>query len=296
MRMRCALVVLAGLLLCGCSLTAQKPPTPAAQITARYLTALPQPECERYFLIFFGSEDRLRRPQYTHTWATLVRIRAPDAGPGGVATPGCLDPALDVQTISWLPVKGCIDARSRAVEPGRNYELHETMRFALGTNQSVAYWGPYEVWHGFAHRFTVQKQFLDSGAIGYQCIDSWGEAARLGNGSDCIHAVTDMDPVYPRWGYPLAYYGKAGTARVVRRFMHSPIWYDPELTHDWLMPRLGMCAYPLEKRRYVGRAEEHDPNSPEGLDAKAPPVLPVAPKSAPGIERTKVTGKPPSSP
>jgi len=293
---RNGLVFLLALLPFGCTAIAKKPPTPAAQITKDDLYQIPPRPDERYFLILYGSQDLLRRPAYTHTWATLVRMRASDVGPCGSITPGCIDPALDVHTISWLPTKGKIDPGSRTVEPGRNYGLHETMKFAYDTKQSVAVWGPYEVWHGFAHRFLVQKQFLDSGAVGYQCIDSRGEAARTGDGCDCIHAITDMDPIYPRWEYPLLYYGKPATAHLVRRLMHSPIWIQPRETHDWLLPRLGLDAYPIEKRRYIGIAEEHDPNSPDGLDAKAPPLVPLVrpipkeptPKSAPGIEEKKL--------
>ena len=43
--------------------------------------------------------------------------------------------------------------------------------------------------------------------------DSRGEAARTGDGCDCIHAVTDMDPAYPRAGYPLLLYGQAGDCK-----------------------------------------------------------------------------------
>jgi hypothetical protein len=130
---------------CGCALTAQKTPTPAAQITSDDLARLPRKPDERYFLILFGSHDLLHRPQYSHTWATLVRMRASEVGQCGTRTPGCVDPALDVHTISWLPVTGKINPRNFCVEPGRNYELHETMKFAYDSNQSVAVWGPYEV-------------------------------------------------------------------------------------------------------------------------------------------------------
>lgn len=279
----CALAVLAGVGACGCAVTARKPPTPAAELTAADLARLPPPGGDRYFLLLFGSQDALHHPEHTHTWATLVHVPAGVAGPGGVIAPCEVDPTLDVQTISWLPVTGVIDPRSTTVEPGRNFDLHETMRFAADTRQTVACWGPYEVWHGFAHRFAVQKQFLDSGAVGYQCVDSRGEAARLGDGCDCIHAVTDMDPVYPRWGYPLLYYGKPGTARTVRRFMHSPIWVHPRETHDWLLPRLGLDPDHLERRRYVGWAVEHRPDSAADLDVKAPPVLPLPPRPAPVV-------------
>ena len=268
-------------LACGCAAVARKPPTPAADITSDDLARLPRPAGDRFFLILFGSHDALHRPQFTHTWATLVRVSAADCGPCGAAVPGRVDPNLDVQTISWLPVNGAIDARSTEVEPGRNFDLHESMRNAVGTDQTIACWGPYEVWHGFAHRFAVQKQFLDSGAIGYQCIDSRGEAARRGNGCNCIHAITDMDPVYPRWGYPLVVYGKRGTARVVRRLMHSPVFIRPRDTHDWLLPRLGLDAYKIERRRYVGFVDEHDPDEPADLDAKSLPLLPAPPASRP---------------
>jgi len=262
----------------GCALTAKKVPTPAAEITGEDLAALPQPPDERYFLILFGSHDALHRPQYSHTWATLVRVRSFEVGCCGSIAPGCVDPALDVQTISWLPTKGTIEPRNYTVEPGRNFELHETMKLVHDTKQSVAYWGPYEVWHGFAHRFLAQKQFLDTGTVGYQCVDVRGEAARLGNGCDCIHAVTDMDPIYPRWRYPLAVYGKPATANLVRRFMHSPVWIRPRETHEWLLPRLGLDAYRLHERKYIGLTEEHEAGAPADLDAKARPVPLAEPK------------------
>jgi hypothetical protein len=299
------LAALLGALACGCALTAQKVPTPAAQLTANELAQLAPTPQYRYFVLFFGSQDFFRHPKYTHTWAALVRVPAGGCNPAGLVTKGCIDPALDVQTISWLPVDGTIEPRNYVVEPGRNYGFHETLKFAYDGNESVAMWGPYEVWHGFAHRFMVQKQFLDSGAVGYQCVDVRGEAAKLGNGCDCIHAITDMDPIYPRWGYPLLYYGKPGTGHLVRRFMHSPIWINPRQTHDWLLPRLGLEGLPIERRTYIGRTEEHDPNSPVGLDARAR-SLPIptpprpkepTPKSAPGIENkipTPPTGSPKS--
>jgi len=274
----CSLAIALVLIATGCALTAKKVPTPAAELTSEELARMPAPQGERFFVIFFGSHDLLRRPQNTHTWATLIRIPASEAGRCGSIQPGCIDPALDVQTISWLPTKVTIDPRNYTVEPGRNFDLHDTMKVVYDTDQSVTYWGPYEVWHGFAHRFMVHKQFLDSGSVGYQCVDVRGEAARLGNGCDCIHAVTDMDPLYPRWRYPLLVYGKAATANLVRRFMKSPICIDPPTTHPWLLPRLGLDAYPLRERKYIGFSKEHDGTS--GLDSASPVPL-VPPKKAP---------------
>ena len=94
-------------------------------------------------------------------------------------------------------------------------------------------WGPYEVWHGFAHRFMVQKQFLDTGAVGYQCVDVRGEAAKLGNGCNCIHAVTDMDPIYPRWRLPARVLRQAGH-REPRAALHALAHLDRPSNHAQL--------------------------------------------------------------
>ena len=236
----------------GCALLAKKTPTPAAKLSPEYLASLPAPPNERYYLILFGSQDWTRRPAYTHTWATLVRA---------TETPGCSETALEVHTISWLPAKLDIDGLSRKVEPGHNFTLEETIRNSLRTNQSIAMWGPYEVWHGFAVQFLTQKAFLESGAVGYQCIDTFGEAGREGNGCDCIHAISDMDPEFPRWRYPLAFYGKPGTSDLLRRLMHGHIMTDGADVQDWIIPRIGLNQYPIEQRRYIGRVKPYVPGS-----------------------------------
>ena len=252
----------------GCALLAQKTPTPAASISTAEMDALsPQPGV-RHYLIVYGSQKKTRQPAYTHTWATLVTTTDVAGGP----------PAVFEETISWLPVELPIQALSRSVVPGRNYGLHETNRYMRDTKQDLALWGPYEVTHRFAHRFRVQKAFLEGGTVGYQCIDTWGEAGRTGNGCDCIHAITDMDPVYPRSRYPLVLYGQPASARLVRRIMHSPATIGAPATHDWLLPMLGLDQYPFEHREYRGQVEPYDPATGGGdLNQVAPPLLPVVP-------------------
>jgi hypothetical protein len=273
-------VLCAALLGAGCSLTAKKTPTPAAQLRTEELAALPHPANERYYLLLFGSNDVLRRPKYTHTWATVVRT---------VCTPGGGEPVVaEVVTISWLPVGLDIHPLDFCVEPGQNVELHETIRNSLQTGQNIAMWGPYEVWHGFHTRFGVQKAFLDSERVGYQMIDTVGEAARTGNGCDCIHAISDMDPQYPRWRYPLAVYGIPATANLVRRLMHAGVFIDPPATHDWLIPRLGLDRYPIECRQYLGRAK---PYVPGGGELEAPPLAPQPAAPPPSQPPAAPTGE-----
>lgn len=274
----------------GCAAFAVRPPTPAARLTGAELDQFPRSPDDRYYVIVFGSESFPKQPRYTHSWATVVRAV------GGTV--------VESHTISWLPAKIDINPLRFAVEPGANVDLCTTLKNAADTNQKVAMWGPYELGHRPYNRFLVQKQFLESGAIGYQCIDTVGEAARTGTGCDCIHAITDMDPIYTRARYPLAYFGEAASKNLVRRIMQSPVVIDPPRTHDWIIPQLGLDQYRIARKVYRGPSVPYEPGTTGDLTevpprAALPVPLPVpAPRAAPKADDTPAPppGSPPGAP
>ena len=239
----------------GCATLAKKPPSPAAEISPQEAATLTARPGERYYILVFGSQSSPKRAKYTHTWATVVRVtdRAELA-----------EPTLEEQTISWMPATLEIRPLARHPEKGVNLGLHFTIQEMLKHEERVAVWGPYEIGPGLYHRFLVQKQFMESGQIGYQCIDSIGESARKGNGCDCIHAVTDMDPQFSRSQYPLMYFGESGSRHVVRELHKRPIIIGPNHDHSWLFAKLELCRYPLDRRTYTGRTVE---NTPQSLNA-----------------------------
>ncbi len=228
----------------GCAVLAKKPPTPAAKLDTRELAQSIPPTNERYYLLMFGSQSTPRQAKYTHTWASVVKVT--DNGPG--ASPG-----IDTQTISWMPATLEIQPFSRRTEPGVNLDLDTTIREMLKHDEKIVMWGPYEIWHGGYIRFVTQKQFIDSGTIGYQCTDTIGEAARTGLGSDCIHAITDMDPLHRRGNYPLLFFGISGSRHALRQIMTRGSLIDPDTTHDWLLPSLGLDKYSITREEYRGR-------------------------------------------
>jgi hypothetical protein len=251
--------IFAALALCacaanGCSWLAVKPQTPADDISARDAAAITAPPGERYFLLIFGSQSTPKQPKYTHSWACVAKV----TGCGG---PGA--PTVDEHTISWMPASLDIQPLSFCVEPGVNLALHFTIEEMLRHDQRVSVWGPYEVSPGFFYRFNVQKGFMESGRIGYQCIDSVGEAGRTGHGCDCIHAITDMDPQFDRNEYPLTYFGESASRNIVRQVQTRPIIICPDADHSWLLPLLGLDKYPIKRRCYFGRSV---PNTPENLE------------------------------
>jgi hypothetical protein len=193
---------------------------------------------ERYYLIVFGSESTPKVPRYTHTWATAVKT---------VEADGCAPQMATVDTISWMPADLDIQPWVFRPEPGRNLELHETIIFALGERERVAQWGPYEIRPGLYRRFLMQKAYMESGRVGYQCIDTVGEGAD-GSGCDCIHAVTDMDPEMERGYYRLTRFGQAGSKGIVGELFARGVVINPGVTHDWLNAALGLCRYPITHR------------------------------------------------
>jgi len=236
----------------GCAATAKRPPSPAQNISPQELLAQPSPPNERYYLMVFGSQGCPRRPRYVHSWATVVKVTCPpEGGP----------PQIEQHTISWMPASLAIRPWNFRLEQGVNLDLHFTIEEMLRHNERVAMWGPYEVWHGLYDRFLIQKAFMESGQVQYQCIDTIGEAARTGEGGDCIHAVTDMDPNFDRREYRLIYYGISASHNIVRQIRERPILIRPEQTHDWLLPALGLDRYPLVRRYEKRPGEEFSPEA-----------------------------------
>jgi hypothetical protein len=228
----------------GCATTATRPPTPAARVRFEELEREPVPPNERYYCLIFGSQSHPKIPRFTHTWATDVRVT--DRGPG-------LPPALDYQTISWYPASMVVRPWRFRVEPGVNLDLEATLHEVLRHRERVSVWGPYEIRPGIYRKFLLQKEFMESGQIGYQCVDTLGEAARAGNGCDCIHAITDADAMFARDYYPLRRFGDTASEYIVAQIVERGAVIDPEHTHDWLIPALGLDRYPIHRRCYQRR-------------------------------------------
>ena len=97
----------------------------------------------------------------------------------------------------------------------------------------------------------MQKDFMDSGRVCYQCIDTVGEA-RSGIGSDCIHAITDCDAQFNRGGYPLRRFGNRASEHIVEQVRDRGGYVNPCVTHDWLLGPLGISDCPIERRSIEG--------------------------------------------
>jgi hypothetical protein len=248
------------LCLTGCASNDVRPPSPARDLNNLEMLAMPTPPNERYYVMIFASQSTPKIPRFTHCWATVVKATdQPDGAP----------PKIESHTISWYPATMRVKPWHIWVEDGINLGLHDTINVVQKHHERVSMWGPYETWHGLYRRFLVQKQFMESGEVGYQCVDTIGEAPKDGAGCDCIHAMSDMDPIFDRRRYPLTFFGEAASRNIVRQVRERPILIHPDQTHDWLIPALGLDCYPIIRRQETGPSEEFSPENVQAYMQRA---------------------------
>jgi hypothetical protein len=220
------------LFIAGCTSMAARPTSPTNLVRFQ-ATEDASPAGERFYMLVFSSQSIPKLPRYTHTWASVVRVK--DRGPNQ-------PPEIEHQTISWLPSTLQVRTWDLRVELGVNLDLHHSVDEMCAQRQRVALWGPYEIRPDLYRSFLAQKAFLESGRLGYQAIDILGEAGTNGNGTNCVHALTDSDE---RFGRPLLGSGESTTESIVKHLADHGAFIDPDRTHVWLISALGLKRYPI---------------------------------------------------
>jgi hypothetical protein len=123
------------------------------------------------------------------------------------------------------------------------------MQRAAEQNDRVSMWGPFEI---SAWRYELARRWffeLNSGRVKYRVLDTLWFNPRIAH---CVHAVTYADPVLYKRIQPVVRVGEPGTSRLAMMYVRAGAFIRPELTHDWLIPVLGLDRYPFV-RRYPGQ-------------------------------------------
>jgi hypothetical protein len=194
---------------------------------------------ERHYVIVFGSQSSPRLPRYTHTWATFVK-----------ATCEAQDPNKsrinESFTISWLPADGTVRSLRLHSQPGVNLDLGATL--AHVERERVSEWGPFQISQQLYDRALDRKAELESGSVRYKAIDpNLGPRARYV--SDCIHAITDLDPDYDRSYYrEVRRFGEAASHWVAYQFVTRGRFVNLGENLDWIEQQLGLEHFPIVHR------------------------------------------------
>src|SRR5437870_4591691 len=95
---------------------------------------------ENFYLVMFGSQRIPANPNYSHSFATFVRV----SWPGNEPCPPAGAP-VESHTISWLPDNGIVRTSALLPECGRNWGLHETLRWCQRNDMRISLWGAYRI-------------------------------------------------------------------------------------------------------------------------------------------------------
>jgi hypothetical protein len=186
---------------------------------------------EAYFLLVFGSQRVPNEPNFSHSFATFVRV----AGEGPDPNAYCVEP----HTISWLPANMQVRVNALFSEPGHNFDLHTTLRFAWENCERTSVWGPYVIDRDLYCRALQQIRLLESGIVRYKAADAGYFCDRVSN---CIHAISCIADG-PRLYVPSPYWGESASYHIVGRLQPWILCASP--AYDWIVYRLGLNAYPL---------------------------------------------------
>lgn len=192
---------------------------------------------DRYYLFIFGAQSHPKIPRYTHTFCTVVRMADP--------TPACINPPLEVHTISWLPRTLIIKPYRLRPEPGHNLTLEETLNWCARNHMQVSLWGPYAITQRFYGRVYQEYVRFESGELLYRAIDP---PRRDSIESDCIHAVTDIDRLDTRRTYRVLRSGDPVTRKFVRDLRDQGNLSIPSEDVSWLDAVLGLNHYGVRHR------------------------------------------------
>jgi hypothetical protein len=181
-----------------------------------------------YFVTVFGAESDPKRPKFSHSWATFVRLGG--SGP-------------EIVTISWMPCTLELHPNRPYAEPGVNLDLHKSFQVTLANCEEVMAWGPYRIDCELFNRAKEHACRLESGEIRYKTIDFTRNPMRVSN---CIHALTVFNPENRRlrigrtnFGHVASYYVTDGYAAWI------PCPRQPEC---WVADLLGLGQYPIKWR------------------------------------------------
>jgi hypothetical protein len=207
---------------------------------------------DRYFMVPFAYEDGRNRPEFSHSFISVIRVFAsnkPVKPTPGLPTRGEYKGwDFEAFTISWLPadfmqnpnlcVFDGIGARlfptmnHCPISPGRNFTLAETIKLAVDAKNAVAMWGPYEIAKPGFDLGIKRKELLDSGKIKYRADDRLYQKDQVA--ISCFHAMAGLDEIYPKggaFGTGFKMWGFNGTARVLveytNKVRYKKLLFDP---------------------------------------------------------------------
>jgi hypothetical protein len=193
---------------------------------------------DRYFIIPFAYENRGNKPEFSHSFISVVHVFSDDKQPkvtAGLTKREYKDRQFEVFNISWLPHDFptnphlCVfDGFGSRLFPtknmcptsiGKSFPLDATIKLAVDVKNAIGMWGPYEVKKEVFDLGVRRKRLLDTGTIKYRADDRLTRKDRTA--INCFHAIAGLDDLFPNgglFGTGFKMWGLNGTKRVLIEF------------------------------------------------------------------------------
>src|SRR5262245_55603588 len=179
-----------------------------------------------YFVVVFGAQSDPKRPKFSHSWATFVRL-APNCAP-------------EVVTISWMPCTLELRPNRPFAETGVNLDLHKSFDVTLAHCEKVMAWGPFRIDCELFERAKTHACRLQNGEIKYKTIDFARNPMRVSN---CVHALTVFNPENRRLRIGRTNFGHTASYYIAESYK---AWIAPGLPPEyWVADLLGLGQYPI---------------------------------------------------
>src|SRR5262249_44853302 len=146
---------------------------------------------------------------------------------------------------SWLPAEGPVRPLKLRPVPGKNHTLDETFAITEAQGVRVSMWGPFEIDVTRYELAAERARKLEGGAVRYRVIDSFRRGPDVAH---CVHAITYADPVLSRLSQPVLRVGEPGTSNLAARYAASGAFVGGPVTHDWLIPAIGLDRFEVVRR------------------------------------------------
>ena len=189
---------------------------------------------ERYYVLIFGAQPTPKIIKDAHTWATFVRTVGEGPDPAGYR--------VEAHTISFVPADLQVRTFALRPEPGANLDLAGSLAYARDHGAAVTAWGPFPMRPDVYRKSLEIWSLVASGAVEYRAIDT----LRTTLISDCIHAVTAVDPDFGRGHYPLIRTGKSASRYIARQLVKRAVPGRVLPDQTWLISALGLDGQPVE--------------------------------------------------
>lgn len=190
---------------------------------------------DNYVVVFGSQRVPNNEPDYSHTFATFVKVAWPGDGPCPPA------PIVEHHTISWTPQNGIVRVNALLPECGRNYSLPETLAWAQANCMRTSMWGPYRCCPSLYCGAKKQLRLLNSGQVRYKANDVFCDSEKVSN---CIHAaagvVGGMRLVIASPGW-----GETASFALLQRYQTEILDRQPT---PWVASAIGLDQYALIRR------------------------------------------------